>query len=398
MGTILLTFLKQIPREGFKSLAVPLLTMVLVVLISIISGAQEQLVIGLEDVIDRYEVRVEVSDPITAATENLEIDLYHIMLFTDETINRSLAGYLRDVEKKRTLPIFDIYPFVPAGQWVGITSPAADSRLDRMTGAEIIFFPGYDESIFRTRERVGVVSPETFATLDADNPILKLTMPYAAPPLTGGEGNIVYKEMEIRVVGIVRGAGNHVFSPFWTVSDTAETLALPVYTSLMRAYIANNRLITDFVGIAKYHFSRAGDLNAPLPFALTVYDTIYNDVVRRLQQNIQLIAVATPFIYVLSILIGFIASYLFTRRKKLEFAILRSMGVNKRHVFWSALAEQAFLCILGVAVGCAGFTVLYGNWLWLPPVLFTGCYVLGSAFTTRQATETDILKSLREKE
>jgi hypothetical protein len=387
MRVILTAFVKRVPREGFKSLAVPALAFVFVVLISVMNGTRINLAADLEDTMDSFPVRVELSCSFTLATEDLHINSFSIRLFTDPEARHSVAEYLRDVEMNRVLPIKATIPTINVDWWTGITSPKADFRLDPLAGVYIEYLAGYDEGIFRTRERVGVVGAEIFDALDTVNPIIAL------------------EHTEIRVVGVVHGVGNHIFSPFWTVSEVAEAMDLPVYTSLMRAYMADNRLIHDFASVAIRNFAPVGDSAAGTPqageaasFALTIFDTVYNDVTRRLQQNIQLINAATPFIYALSVLIGFIASYMLTRRRKPEFAVMRSIGVSKRHVFWGALAEQAFLCVIGAVAGFVVFAVIRGSWLLLPPVLFTACYIMGSVFAARRAAGTDILKILREKE
>ena len=404
MSAIFLTFFKRIPREGFKSLAVPILAFVLVVLISIMGGTQIRLAADLEDAMDNFPVLVEVSCPATVATDNLGIDLHHIRLFTDVGIDFSLADYLQDVELSSFLFISATYPPVPVNHWIGVTSPGADLRLDPYSGVYIDFFPGYDESIFHTWEMVGVVSEEIFNAIDSENPLLTLMLRRVIPALINEAGYIIQEEVyftayaEIRIVGITHGSGNYIFSPFWTVGEAAESVGMPVHASQMWALMADNRQIGAFANVADRHFTYTGNISPVNPFALTIFDTIYNDITRRMQQNIQIISISTPFIYVLSILIGFIASYLLTRRRKSEFAIMRSIGVSKGHVFFGALAEQAFLCIIGAALGFVVFAVVQGDLLFIPPLLFTACYVSGSVFAAQRAAGTNVLKILREKE
>lgn len=415
MRHIFLTFIKRVPREGFKSLTVPVLALVLVVLISITYGARINLTADLEYVIDNFTVRVEVSHPVTAEMHHLGVSMHYIRLFTDTAATPTLADWLKDTELNRTLEIYHDLPG-PGPQWVGITSVAADARLDPVTGAFIDFFPGYDENIFRTNEPVAVVSASRFGTLDADSlpsdsepafayfVSLTLQNRFLVPAGEDDYGEAVYEEVmyeterTLRIVGIAHRAGNAVFSPFWTVNEAAEELGLPLYSNRMSAVIYDNRTIGEFAHAAARHFARAGDLEAELPLALTIFDATYNDVVRRLRQNIQLINISTPFIYALSVLIGFIASYVLTRRRKPEFALMRSIGVNKRDVFIGALGEQAALCAVGAAVGFAAFGVFYGSFIALPPVLFTLCYILGCVFAAIRAAGTNVLKILREKE
>jgi hypothetical protein len=401
MKEILFTFLKRVPREGFRSLTVPLLALVLVVLISIMGGVKIRMAEELDDVIHRFPVRVELSDPITSEVDGIHIDMEYIKLFTDERGSRSVAKYVKDVELNRHLSLVDTLP-VPVGDWVGITSVEADARLNPLSGAYIQFFEGYDEGIFRTNNAVAVVNPILYEVLDKNHPVLTLTLEHIEYETVEINGEIFTQVVEItevtfdlQVIGIVYHAGSHIFSPFWRVNVAAAALSLPVYSNHMSALVYDNRLIGEFSAAAIRVFARPGDVNTRLSFSLTIYDGIYNDVIRRLRQNIQFIDAATPFIYALSVFIGFIASYLLTRRRKAEFAVMRSIGVNKRDVFLGALGEQAFLCLPGAVAGFVIFSVFYGQILWVPPVLFMLCYVLGSVFAATQAAGANVLKILR---
>jgi hypothetical protein len=411
MGVILNTFLKRIPREGFKSLTVPALALVLVVLISIMGGTRNRMAADLEDVIDNFPLKVEVSDPITSDTGYLQIDERHIALFTEG----GLSHYLKDTLLARGMGIAATEPDAPVGQWVGITATEADEGLSPLTGAFIEYLPGYDEGIFRTREPVAVVNAAIFERLNPAEPMLTLILMNHIPEITRvipdafcDDGlpllavmqaeEFIFDEVTLRVAGILHGAGDTVYSPFWTVSEAAAALRLPVYSGSMSAQMADNRLVAEFGRAARPHFARAGDVDTELPLSLTIFDGTYNDVIRRLEQNIRLIDVSTPFIYGLSVLIGFVASYLLTRRRKPEFAVMRSIGVNRRDVFFGALAEQAALCLAGAAAGFALFGIVYGYLLWLPLLLFTACYALGSVFAANSAAAANVLKILRERE
>jgi len=416
MGFIFKTFLKRIPREGFRSLTVPALALVLVVLISVMSGIRIGLEVDLEYVIENFEVRVELSNPVTSETDYLNIENRFVRMFTDEDTSPYLSQFVGDVELKRSLNIVGVdmveetvgvgqlertaeRELIVPGQLVGITSKEAERRLSSLGGGFIDFFEGYDESIFRTGRSVAVASSNLFGALNPANPILSISVqsgafdpqhPFAVYPAVN---------TELVVVGISHGVGNDVIAPFWavanlgTASDNFQT-----YSDIMFTFMADNRQIGEFGAAATGHFARAGDVGSTMPHALTVFDSVFNDVVHRLNQNIQLIDVATPFIYLILVLIGFIASFLLTRRRKPEFAIMRSIGVNRKDVFFGALMEQAVLCASGAILGLLLFWAVFGDIIWTVPLLFITCYVLGAVLSVQKTAGANVLKILSDKE
>ena len=116
-----------------------------------------------------------------------------------------------------------------------------------------------------------------------------------------------------------------------------------------------------------------------------------------LRQNIIVVDVATPFIYMLSIAIGFMTSVLLTRRRKAEFAVMRSIGVSKWIVFINALTEQVVLSITGVVLGLAFVAVIWDYISYTRPLVFLACYLAGSVFAAAGAAGTNVMKVLREK-
>jgi len=86
-----------------------------------------------------------------------------------------------------------------------------------------------------------------------------------------------------------------------------------------------------------------------------------------------------------------------TRRRKAEFAIMRSLGINKWIVFVSALAEQALLSIIGVALGFTFVAVIWGYAIITRPAVFLACYLLGAVFAAAGAAGTNVMKVLRDR-
>jgi hypothetical protein len=421
MFFLLKHFMKRLPREGFKSLSVPLLAFVLVVLINLLGAVKASLEAEYEDLLDNYPIVAELSDLSGEITDGLHIDARTIELFTEPDHALSLRGYIRDVTLRRTLEV--------DGGTV-------------LTGVTIL--EGFDDSVFSSYEHVCVVSedmmPEdgvlrvTINTKLPDEDVWGLKEGYfeemtltnfmwdikyfymeydfeADPPTsekvyveaneafehTVIEGEYVSAERELAVVGTVPGVET-VYVPFMTVSELAAELdGSPYYSELLRATV-RNRSLAMFKNRASLSFPRVRPIYDSRPHAMTIFDSVFYETLEPLRQNIILVDVATPFIYAIAICVGFLTSVLLSRRRKPEFAVMRSAGVHRRHIFTGALVEQAVLSVTGAALGFALVAAVWGYMDYERPAVFLGCYVLGTVFSAVKAAGTDVLKILREKE
>ena len=440
---------RRIPREGFKGLTVPALCLVLVILINMMGNAGMRLAYDLEDVLDNFEVLAEVSDPATSAVDGLGVNQRYISLFTDPGAASSLAAFLKDVRLSRQLNFVPAPPggsggaatadgpdsspdgglaqdsappgfggdSPPAGEapvqpglLIGISSIDSSPGLSPLSGAYVEFFEGYDEGMFRTEEFICIVSEETYSTLDPEHPVIALSVQSTALILQetetlDGDGQPVrqsimaaapFVDASFLVVGLTYGAGNDIYCPFWAAGALGmESDGSPLFSDILSALVADNRRIGEFKEGALRHFVAPGVISERLPFSLTVFDGVFNDITHRLRQNILMIEIATPFVYFISVCIGFITSFLLTRHRKPEFAMMRSIGAGKAGVFACALAEQAALSLAGVAAGSVTFYALSGDAAPWQTLIFWGCYLSGSALSAIKAAGTDVLKILR---
>jgi len=270
------------------------------------------------------------------------------------------------------------------GSLIGITPAVIDDD------TEISFTQGYDKHIFATNEHVCVISDD-MSVLVEDGILRTHVFLQAGVKLSAAE-------VELKVVGTV-AAEKTVFAPFLSIHEIAgESAGFPQYTEVLQAVVADNRKLNEFKENAMRVYKDIGVFFNEQTFAMTIHDAEFYDITEALQQTIFFIDIATPFVYVLSISIGFVTSYLLTRRRKAEFANMRSIGVNKIAIFFSALFEQTVLCAVGVAIGCGLFTLTWDYVFIEEPLIFLGCYVLGAIFSAANAAGTDVLRLLRAKE
>ena len=82
-------------------------------------------------------------------------------------------------------------------------------------------------------------------------------------------------------------------------------------------------------------------------------------------------------------LLGFIISWLLISGRKKEFVVMRGFGAKRRRLFFSFFWEQALLCLLGCAIGCAALLRFYAGGIlqWLTLGAYVLCYLAGCAIS-----------------
>ena len=434
--------IKRLRREGKKSLSVPLIAFVFVVLINFLGGLRTWLDTQYEDTMDNFPIVAVISDLAGENTNDLHIDMRYIDLFLDPDVHFSLMEHTGSIIMRRPAGSVGISDFEAEISLIGISDIRVDELLEE--NVVITFFEGYDEAAFNSDGFFCLVSDDlsSIAESGTSNITFTFQMPdemifdddvyvEGAPgpgrryyrnwitvdPTFGNmvtrvyldpewddfytivPGEIITLEAEFTIIGTVSGAGDAlIYSPFWTVSTLAEELTeIPPYTESLSVILSNNRELDDFKETAKMSFSRTNPVADSRPFAMTIYDMEFYETLEPLRQNIIVVDVATPFIYILSIAVGFLTSVLLTRRRKAEFAIMRSIGVSKWVVFASALTEQALLSIAGAALGFALVAAAWSYTSLTRPAVFLACYLLGAIFAATGAAGTNVMKVLRDR-
>jgi ABC-type antimicrobial peptide transport system permease subunit len=276
------------------------------------------------------------------------------------------------------------------GTIIGISHIYADETLND-NNVQIEFFERYDARVFEGNGLYAIVS-EDFHDI-AENGKLNTFV-------RSVNNAINDVEAVFTIVGTVSGLGEGIiYIPFWTATELGmESDGGTPVTESLSVTIADNWRISEFKEIANRTFSRPGTFFNPLTYAMLIYDAEFYDITETLIQTIFFIETATPFVYVISIAVGFIASFLLIRRRKSEFAVMRSIGVNRKHLFMGALFEQTMLCATGAGLGTLLFNFIWGYMFWDVPLIFTACYTMGAIITATGASGADVLKILRSRE
>ena len=406
MKRLIVYFIKRLPKEGYKSASASVLALALVFLLNLLGALKAWQESEYEKIMDEFPVYIEICDLSGTIADMLFIEEKYIELFCGPAGKwQPIDKYVKDVMLKRELDI------AGTGALIGINDAAAAGEVN------FTFFDGYDEGIFKTAEKVCLVSEDILER--AESGVLRAE--FRSKPRSYQElverlieiATNMYRpvtewvthftepvgvETELTIVGTVTGSGV-VYCPYLTAGAIgAASDGYTAYTDSLSAVISDNRRMNEFKRAAWWHFPKGGTVYDARPVSMIVYDSQFYDKIVPMMQNIMLLKAAEPFVYAAAVCIGFIASYLITRRRRHEFALMRSLGAGRLNVFLGALAEQAALCAIGAALGTLLAALIWGYISFMRPAMFLACYMVGAAVSAARAADSNVLKILREKE
>ena len=134
---------------------------------------------------------------------------------------------------------------------------------------------------------------------------------------------------------------------------------------------------------------------------LVMDDSLFIDTVVVLERGLALMRVVRVLVYVLSIGVSFLIAFLKIRTRKLELAVMRSMGTRSITLYVEVLCEHILMFLLGAVAAC-GLAIPLGllsgqNDLSVVGV-FMLCYLVGVVLAVAQVTSGNIMQTLKGKE
>ena len=201
------------------------------------------------------------------------------------------------------------------------------------------------------------------------------------------------------MIGTVSGAGkNIVWCPFYTPVDGDWYLAFPVDSCSFS--IRDNRLF-DETKEAIYQYFVVPSLSAiktNSDYGVMIRDELYRSTLEKIESNIQLLGMMLPVLIVLCCFIGFFTSFLSTRGREKEFAVMRCLGMSPIKVSLLVFEEFVILAALGVAVGFAGGYLFERS---LPreavekAFIILGVYLVGAAISVLRICNVNVMKLMK---
>lgn len=387
----------NISRNMPKSIALIAAALVLTISICIISQTifiQRQ---SLESVYAQYAINVTIMDEFCIDETNLRMPSKYYDIISQNVYG--IKDYITDIkvrsiESRGCSYAFDLNGEAQlAGSVIGLTYLPDESEF----GYSFSMLSGYTESVLLDSEPVCIVPSTMLEKISGQNAVIYMRL---------GEYNdyISYK-----IVGTHEGELNDIYCSFKSYSENLSRDEYSIYS--FGFALQNAKYNEDVASILKRYFiepSIAGavtrelnELRLPLKFTYVMPKGNLDDVIKPIESDIQKLMIVEPFLFILSVAMGFVVSLLSTKNRKAEFAIMRSLGTGKATVFFEAFFEQLVLSIIGILLGIGVFFILYQSdtvlVLWKVLVFFA-CYMFGTAISVLNIAMLNVMKIMKANE
>lgn len=412
-------------KRGMKGcMALILLSLSLVLLICILDDTIVKKEIQLDEVYKNLDVECVVSNLRGTQTDNLNIPNYILSLFlSDETIYQGIkddipfSSYIKNLELKLTMKyeLLDeeekvyIKNMDSADDLIGLTQTSADKFIAKESNITITYFDNYNESLFLLEDSICIVSKAVYEELPKDeegNCFLRL----AVGDISARDETFV--EQRLKVVGTYTGDSKTIYCPWSIIEALSIQITGLSHADSLRFRIKDNHQIDTFKELLSRYFTyvdntgtlkehTGSNILTHYTHAITVYDGTLNKTVSILKDNIRVLEILRPILIIISFLIGFVASFLFVRNRKQEFAIMRSLGTKKSMVFGEVFIEQFSFVMAGIILGLVAYFIIY-QFKVKPPwgniVILMLCYLLGSSIVIFWIVNVKVMTIFKEKE
>lgn len=412
--------LLHIRRSYTRSLAVLAVSLAFVLLLITLCSARTSQQQQLESILSSMPVPAVVSDIYGTRTDNLGLSNIYIQFVSAG--DSPLAEYIKDACIRRAMEcrladasgtLMDMAKV----KLIGATYLSSDSIYSEENGIHIRYFDGYDEAILNSSEPVCLVNEKLFAQLGENMDTLWLDFTDVADArkkeiesaaaagihLPGG-GDVPLKR--VKIAGLVTGGSSDIlFCPWSMMGAIDQTIYGEVSADAISFTVANNREINALKDLLPTYFSQVSpgamvNPHAPPSPAIIINDATLVRVAAPIERNIQFLKVIIPMLLILSLSIGFLASFLTMRNRTAEFAIMRSLGTRQGKVFGTALLEQLAICALGTISGLsiAAITNSISSEAVLYSCAFFMCFALGAAIAAGRLVSVNVIDIMKAKE
>lgn len=383
--------LKRLLRRPGLTLCSLIISIVLCLLTGFLFDYRDEQQGKLDEAEKSYDILCVVTDQRGTKSTSLrmESDVLNFVLSNDSV----LAPYIRDLritkEFKYSAPDYGVAPmngtdFTPL---IGITNERCADILNPALGVEVTY---YIDDFYERTDYVCIVSEGLYLALEDDTIQLNVTDPIINPkeePILG-KGTV-----EFQVVGYYAGRGADIYIPFGAAMNLAQEVSLRISCDSIAFLASDNQNLAAISQAAMEKFGVVDPLAISQEgLALTIQDEQYRATVATLEQNIQRISYLVPAILLLCLGVGFLASFLSTRNEGKTYALMRTLGMNGKKLFWSILREQMVLAVVAAVI------VLAISGAWIPIVVYLACYLIGCVACIAKTINVAPTAILREQE
>lgn len=392
-------FLQRFLRRPLPALCAAAVSFAFAVLLGWLaqySVSQEQ---ELERTKSTFRIRCVVANVQGSRTSRLDMPQKYVDCLIGNG-EYAPSSYISDLELTREFD-YEQVELPGSGVAYAVNRPeCADDLKSGLGGAE--FFDLYDGDFYQDTDPVCLVSQQVWNMLSAGivqgeeekERTIQLKL-YDRNDLSKSE------TVSLRIVGIHPGDEKTIYLPWsWAAGYMMEQSGA-LFCDSASFYLRDNRQLAEVEELSA-HFFRTVDYGAGQTvsgYALIIHDEQYKSVLSVTQQNLTRVHMVIPVLMILSLCIGFLASFLNTRSQHRTYSLMRTLGIGKTKVFLTALSEQYIPGVLGGIAGIicsllleaqtAGSTIL----LWTAYIL---CYLFGCLFAVLRIAVQSPMKLMKE--
>lgn len=203
----------------------------------------------------------------------------------------------------------------------------------------------------------------------------------------------------LRIIGTVtNGPSNEIYCPYFM--SWSEGVSVAFLTDSCSFDIRNNQKLEESKSYIYEWFVRPDLSNQMdgLTFGVLIHDETYQKNIEEIQANLSMLHLLLPVLIIVCGGIGFFASFLATRGRTKEFAVMRCLGMKQCKIFGLVMGELSILAFTGAFFGIAGGILLEGEIqtsALLHAALMTGIFLLGSAVAALRITSINVMNLMK---
>lgn len=275
--------------------------------------------------------------------------------------SRYISDYKENVELIAQSPKLQTTNEIEQIQVKGINSLRAANEIQK---PEVIWQEGMDEKLF-LGEDSGCIISEEFMKKNGlkigDQLELYISSYHLASP---DDRNLSLKELtkaQVTIVGSAKLEINSLLVSLETAKKWFEESG-EVYQASHVAFVVSEPMELNAL---KRELEKAGFLNVISKAntnykgeALVIDDILFIQSAENLRKSIRFLSSFYPFIFGLIFLVGYMVSYLLLQNRRIELAIMRTLGAEKGKIIVQIFCEHFLMAVAGSICGCLAAALL----------------------------------------
>lgn len=335
---------------------------------------------GVDAVQKSTDIRCTVTNARGMSSERLEMSAEIVELLLGRTDDGKLAEFVTGVEAKATSAMV-----LPQGyNLCRIFSFRSDSRLGSINGVTITMLGSWTEADFRTNQKICLV-PEGMETEHRGG------KQYITAQLTGGEPET------LEVAGIVSGGPELVVYCPYDLNLSGNVAFLVESCSFV---VRDNTGLVESKNVIYGSFVQPHKDNVDngKTYGVLIDDTLYRQNMTDYETNLAILQLLLPVMVSMCCFIGFFVSYLSTKSRTKEYAVMRCLGMGRGRIFFLVFEELFLLTVIGSGLGFLAGSLLDGG-LTVEGIriglLVAGALIAGAFIAALRVTAVNTMKLMK---